>query len=55
LRLTKALLFSGLNNFTEYGVTNEFSEYFGFTEKEVDHLLEETFEAERKEKNQILV
>jgi len=44
LRLTKAELFSGLNNFSEYGVTtNKFSEYFGFTEKEVDHLLEETF------------
>ena len=41
LRIAKADLFSGLNNFWEYGVQDsKYAEYFGFTESEVNNLLE---------------
>jgi len=42
LRIAKADLFSGLNNFGEFNVLEkEFTEFFGFTEEEVDGLLED--------------
>ena len=41
LRVAKANIFSGLNNLEEYTVLDpEFSEYYGFTTKEVNLLLE---------------
>ena len=47
LRISKESIFTGTNNFASYSVLNKrFSEYFGFTESEVDTMLEE---ADRKE------
>jgi hypothetical protein len=44
LRIAKADLFSGLNNFFEYTVQDKkFAEYFGFTEPEVNSLLNKSF------------
>ena len=41
LRITKESIFTGVNNFASYSVLNrDFSEYFGFTRKEVDCLLQ---------------
>ena len=41
MRIAKANLFSGLNNLGEYNVTNtEFAPYYGFTQEEVDMLVE---------------
>ncbi|MBQ9156250.1 MAG: AAA family ATPase [Eubacterium sp.] len=41
LRIAKESIFTGVNNFMSYSVLDEdFSEYFGFTQDEVDHLLE---------------
>jgi len=40
LRVAKANLFSGLNNVAEYSLLDErFSEYYGFTQNEVNELL----------------
>jgi len=40
LRIAKADLFSGINNFQEYGIlTEEYSTHYGFTQEEVDRLL----------------
>lgn len=40
LRIAKADLFSGINNFQEYGIlTEEYSTHYGFTQEEVDKLL----------------
>lgn len=40
LRIAKASLFSGLNNFTEDSILDDnYSKYFGFTEEEVGNLL----------------
>ena len=42
LRIAKESIFTGTNNFTSYSVLDEdFSEYFGFTQSEVDRLLME--------------
>ena len=42
LRIAKESIFTGTNNLKSYSVLEEkFSEYFGFTQKEVDRLLEE--------------
>ena len=39
-RIAKANIFSGLNNFGEYNITNvEFAPYYGFTQEEVDCLI----------------
>ena len=39
-RIAKANIFSGLNNFGEYNITNvEFAPYYGFTQEEVDSLI----------------
>ena len=43
LRISKESLFSGLNNIEVYSVLqNEYSQYFGFTETEMDYILKET-------------
>jgi len=40
LRIAKSDLFSGINNFQEYGIlTEEYSTHYGFTQEEVDRLL----------------
>ena len=40
LRIAKASLLTGLNNVSEYSLLDErFSEYYGFTQDEVDELL----------------
>eukprot|EP01041_Mallomonas_annulata_P009086 gene9086-18827_t len=40
LRIAKTDLFSGVNNFTEYSISTwKYSDYYGFTQKEVDELL----------------
>ena len=40
LRITKESIFTGTNNFASYSVLDEdFSEYFGFTQEEVDEFL----------------
>ena len=40
VRVSKESLFSGLNNITIYSILNsDYSQYFGFTEQEVDELL----------------
>ena len=47
LRISKESIFTGANNFASYSVLDErFSEYFGFTESEVDAMLAE---ADRQE------
>lgn len=49
LRIPKESIFTGVNNFTSYSVLDDdFSSYFGFTEKEVHDLLK-TFELTDKE------
>ncbi|MBP3901500.1 MAG: AAA family ATPase [Blautia sp.] len=41
LRIAKESIFTGVNNFASYSVLDEkFSSYFGFTQEEVDRLLE---------------
>lgn len=41
LRISKESIFTGVNNFACYSITNrKFSEYFGFTEDEVEAMLE---------------
>ena len=53
MKIVKANLFSGLNNFDHYGVLdNKFSEYFGFTESEVDKLLANNLLGDPEEKEQ---
>ena len=48
LRIAKESIFTGTNNFMSYSVLDEdFSEYFGFTQAEIDKLLDD---ADRKEK-----
>ena len=48
LRIAKESIFTGTNNFMSYSVLDDdFSEYFGFTQEEVDRILEE---ADRQEK-----
>jgi hypothetical protein len=43
LRISKESLFSGLNNIEVYSVLqNEYSRYFGFTEEEVNYILQQT-------------
>ena len=52
LRIAKESIFTGTNNFVSYSVLDDdFSEYFGFTEKEVDDLLAA---AGRSEKSGVL-
>ena len=42
LRIAKESIFTGTNNFMSYSVLDDdFSEYFGFTQEEVDRILEE--------------
>ena len=42
LRIAKESIFTGTNNFVSYSVTDSaFSEYFGFTEREVNKLLDD--------------
>ena len=48
LRIAKESIFTGTNNFMSYSVLDkQFSGYFGFTQEEVDRMLEE---ADRKDK-----
>ena len=48
LRIAKESIFTGTNNFMSYSVLDDdFSDYFGFTQEEVDRILEET---DRQEK-----
>lgn len=48
LRIAKESIFTGTNNFMSYSVLDDhFSEYYGFTQEEVDRMLEE---ADRQEK-----
>lgn len=48
LRIAKESIFTGTNNFMSYSVLDDdFSEYFGFTQDEVDRILEQ---ADRQEK-----
>ena len=48
LRIAKESIFTGTNNFMSYSVLDDdFSEYFGFTQDEVDKILEQ---ADRQEK-----
>lgn len=43
LRVSKESLFSGLNNIEVYSVLqNEYSQYFGFTEEEMNYILQQT-------------
>lgn len=43
LRISKESLFSGLNNLEVYSVLqNEYSQYFGFTEKEMDYIIKKS-------------
>lgn len=43
LRVSKESIFSGLNNIKTYSILNDqYGEYFGFTEDEVNHLLTKT-------------
>ena len=43
LRIVKESIFTGLNNFTTYTIADEpYSDCFGFTQREVDELLERT-------------
>jgi hypothetical protein len=42
MRIAKANLFSGLNNLIEYNILNKkFFQYYGFTQQEVEHLLQQ--------------
>ena len=50
LRITKESIFTGVNNFSSYSVLDEdFSEYFGFTDGEVQRMLAEAGMAEKEE------
>ena len=50
LRIAKADLFSGLNNFSEYGVLDsKYAEHFGFTEVEVEQLLQDNLEGDSQQ------
>ena len=50
LRVSKESIFTGVNNFVCYSVTNrKFSEYFGFTRDEVTRLLEDFGQSGRME------
>ncbi len=50
LRIAKESIFTGTNNFMSYSVLDDgFSEYFGFTQDEVDRMLEEADREERAE------
>ena len=50
LRIAKESIFTGTNNFMSYSVLDDdFSEYFGFTQDEVDRMLEEADREERTE------
>ena len=50
LRIAKESIFTGLNNFKSYSILDwRFSNYFGFTEKEIDLLLEEAKLSDKKE------
>lgn len=41
LRVSKESIFTGLNNLTTYSILNDlYSEYFGFTEDEVNHMVQ---------------
>ena len=52
LRIAKESIFTGTNNFMSYSVLdNRFSEYFGFTQAEVDKMLAE---ADRESKAEII-
>ena len=41
MRFSKADIFSGMNNFSEFNVINdnEFSQYFGFTQEDINYLI----------------
>lgn len=50
LRIAKESIFTGVNNFKSYSVLNEkLSRYFGFTQEEIDDLLEQSNLTEKKE------
>lgn len=50
LRIAKESIFTGVNNFKSYSVLNEkLSRYFGFTQEEIDDLLEKSNLTEKKE------
>ena len=50
LRIAKESIFTGVNNFKSYSVLNEkLSRYFGFTQEEIDDLLEQSDLTEKKE------
>ena len=50
LRIAKESIFTGTNNFMSYSVLDDdFSEYFGFTQDEVDRMLREADREERAE------
>ena len=50
LRIAKESIFTGLNNFKSYSILDRrFSNFFGFTEKEIDLLLEEAGLTDKKE------
>ncbi len=52
LRIAKESIFTGTNNFASYSVLDaDFSEYFGFSEKEVEQIL---LEADRKDKAEVI-
>ena len=52
LRIAKESIFTGTNNFMSYSVLDDdFSGYFGFTQEEVDRILEE---ADRQEKADVI-
>ena len=56
LNLSKCNAFSGINNFFDYGVASpgEYEKFFGFTQKEVDGLLNNNIsECKEDLKNQI--
>ena len=51
LRIAKESIFTGLNNPKIYSILDYgFQEYFGFTDREIDHLLADTGFTEYKEK-----
>ena len=50
LRIAKESIFTGVNNFKSYSVLNvKLSRYFGFTQEEIDDLLEKSNLTEKKE------